>query len=303
MLSHYTNCAGLEGVARSKTLWATNFQELNDTSEMEYGFIELNTRALRAAIAEVESHSGRADAPISSVIESAKERLKEHFRKSYGTPGVMSPLYVVSFVRSRNEDQERRGLLTLWDRYTRLEGYCLQYDVKEVEEFLLQEFMKRSYGILELVDVRYGFDESDKEYQELLFQLRQYALVQFKQMVPRLGIEIDSFDLFEENELGMLLIRAIAMHKDPFFEDERETRIIAVPAKPGGIPVCGLSQPKEKRKTSGGRSYIELGEDWRPAIEPRRIIVGPRANSDIADILALFDRKPEVINATFPIRG
>ena len=37
LLSHYTSQAGLEGIARSKCLWATDFLELNDNSEMEYG--------------------------------------------------------------------------------------------------------------------------------------------------------------------------------------------------------------------------------------------------------------------------
>jgi len=51
-----------------------------------------------------------------------------------------------------------------------------------------------------------------------------------------------------------------------------------------------------------GRHYIDLGADWRPGIEPRRIIVGPRARRDVDDVLALFDRKPEVLHAEFPIR-
>ena len=55
LLSHYTSRAGLEGIARSKTLWVTRFSELNDKREMEYGFVELMTRALRATMQEVSA--------------------------------------------------------------------------------------------------------------------------------------------------------------------------------------------------------------------------------------------------------
>jgi hypothetical protein len=39
-LQHYTSRVGLEGIARSKTLWATDFFELNDKGEMIYAYIE-----------------------------------------------------------------------------------------------------------------------------------------------------------------------------------------------------------------------------------------------------------------------
>jgi hypothetical protein len=56
LLSHYTNRAGLEGIARSKTLWATRFTELNDKTEMEYGYVEISKLALKAALAEIDKH-------------------------------------------------------------------------------------------------------------------------------------------------------------------------------------------------------------------------------------------------------
>jgi hypothetical protein len=35
-LFHYTDANGLLGILRSRSLWATHFQSLNDTSEMHY---------------------------------------------------------------------------------------------------------------------------------------------------------------------------------------------------------------------------------------------------------------------------
>src|ERR1035438_7607556 len=36
-LFHYTNATGLLGIVRSRSLWATHFQSMNDPSEMRYG--------------------------------------------------------------------------------------------------------------------------------------------------------------------------------------------------------------------------------------------------------------------------
>ena len=36
-LFHYTDAAGLLGILKSRSLWATDFRSLNDASEMHYG--------------------------------------------------------------------------------------------------------------------------------------------------------------------------------------------------------------------------------------------------------------------------
>jgi hypothetical protein len=50
LLSHYTSRDGLEGIAESKTLRATSFLQLNDTSEYFYAWEILQKEALRLAI-------------------------------------------------------------------------------------------------------------------------------------------------------------------------------------------------------------------------------------------------------------
>jgi hypothetical protein len=53
LLSHYTNRLGLEGIAQSQTIWATNFLDLRDKSEVLFGLVELLNRSLQAALAIV----------------------------------------------------------------------------------------------------------------------------------------------------------------------------------------------------------------------------------------------------------
>jgi hypothetical protein len=122
-LSHYTNRAGLEGIARSKTLRATRFSELNDQREIEYGVTELSIRALRAAYSEVEKLLKREDQQLPLDYVQAGKKIAEHFRASFDGDCGSEPIYMVSFARGSTEDHSRRGMLTLWDRYTRHEGY------------------------------------------------------------------------------------------------------------------------------------------------------------------------------------
>jgi hypothetical protein len=304
LLSHYTNWAGLEGMARGKTLWATKFTELNDKTEMEYGYVEINKFALRAALVEIDKHliSGHPRAELN--YDNAGKSIAEQFRKSFKGPTGSEPPYVFSFAEARNEDQERRGILTLWDRYTKLEGYCVQFDRKEVLDLLSREAMRRNYALLHLDSVRYGIDETNEEYLDLRFQLEQHLLDVLARAKPGLNLRprYDCLWPFQTFAVGMLSF--LARHKDPFFEDERETRIIAVPQKEADARVFGMGPALRKpvKVMSDGRHYIDLGADWRPGIEPRRIIVGPRASRDLDNVLTLFDRKPQVLYADFPIR-
>jgi hypothetical protein len=301
MLSHYTGRAGLEGIARTKTLWATNFLQLNDKTEIEYGLVELTKLSLRMAWAEIEGHLRADDYRGDIDYDQAGNLVAQQFRKSISeTPG--ESLYVFSFAKAKTEHQERRGMLTLWDRYTGLEGYCLQFDRQEVLNLLSLESSRRNYVLLDLANVHYGIDENDRDFVELKFQLAQRILAEVQREKAELGIRPQYDRLWAFSALAHRMLHYCARHKDPFFEDEREARIMAVPAERAESRIfVGLAFRKEVKKMSDGRKYIDLGEDWTPNIEPRRIIVGPRARRDLGDVLSLFETGPEVYYAEFPI--
>jgi hypothetical protein len=294
LLSHYTNRAGLEGIARGKTLWATRFTELNDKTEMEYGYVKISKLALKAALAEIDKHLIPGHPRAELDYDTAGRLIAEQFRKSFSGPTGSEPLYVFSFAEGRNEDQERRGILTLWDRYTKLEGYCVQFDPKEVLDLLSREPMRRNYALLELAAVQYGIDETDDEFLNLRFQFAQHLLRMVAPGKPGLNLKPQYERLWPLQTFALRVLSFLAKHKDAFFEDERETRIMAVPQKEDDPRVLGmgLALRKPVKVKSDGRHYIDLGADWQPGIEPRRIIVGPRARRDLNDVLAFFDRKP-----------
>src|SRR5262249_41137687 len=136
LLSHYTSRTGLEGIARSKTLWATDFQELNDKTELIYGYTELTKQALRSALAQIDKHLVPTHPSQALDFDAAGEQLAEHYRKSFEGETGSERLYVTSFARARTADHERRGIRTLWELYTDNEGYCLQFDAEEVRSLL-----------------------------------------------------------------------------------------------------------------------------------------------------------------------
>lgn len=299
LLSHYTRRAGLEGIAKSKTLWATKFTELNDETEMEYGHVEMQKLGLEAALVEIDKHliPGHPRAELN--YEDAGRKIAAQFRSSFEGPNGSEPLYVFSFAQARTEDQERHGILSLWRHYTQLEGYCLQFERNDVLRLLELEYTKRNYALLDLAEVHYGIDENSNECRELLFQLEQHLLGVVAPAKPGLQLKPQVEHLWPFPTFALRMLSFIAKHKRPLFEDERETRIMAVPQKfdDGRVLGMGPALRKPVKMMSDGRHYIDLGADWLSGIEPRRILVGPKADRNLDVVLACFKREPDVLQA------
>jgi hypothetical protein len=301
LLSHYTSRAGLEGIAKSKCIRATKFSQLNDRREIEYGYIEFIRRALLGVFAELDKLMPRR-AGVKLDLADGERQLVEQFRQSFEGQNASEPLYVASFAKGKTEDHDNRGLLTLWARYTNLEGYCLQFREEEVRRIIDLEASRRNYAILTLDNVHYGMDEGTSEYRELAFQMKQLLLIQVLGGMPTLPIKPAYEQMWPFGTFATRMLQYIAKHKDPFFEDERETRIIAVPAKTARTQfLSGIAMVKHPKDHADGRQYIGIGEEWRPGLEPGRIIIGPKADRDIEDVLVLFKQRPIIINAKFPI--
>jgi hypothetical protein len=123
-LSHYTSLGGLEGIAQSKSLWATDFLDLNDKTEMLFGHVELAKSALSEAHAECKRLMKSGEGGVLD-LDATGEIILDFHRQSFARNSLLEHLYVTSFARARNADQEHRGMLTLWSRYTQNKGYCV----------------------------------------------------------------------------------------------------------------------------------------------------------------------------------
>lgn len=303
-LQHYTDRKGLEGIARTKTLWATDFLDLNDTTELVFGYVEMWLKAMRRVERDIKKQLGSTGSIYEADDRIVRQILEKHCRASFEGENGSEHLYVTSFVRPRSEDQKRRGLLTLWDRYTQMSGYCLEYDEDELKALVRHEFSRANYFLLSLSPVTYDIDEKEDEYQELEFQLMQLLLRDIERSQPNVGARSESQALWPPGIFSTRIMAYCARHKDEFFLDEREYRLMAIPAKETGdhIMEAGPVFRKPVKTTPSGRRHLELGADWAAGIEPHRIIVGPKAARDMDGIAGMFHRTPKVMLADFPVR-
>ncbi len=298
VLSHYTKRAGLVGILSSGTLWATNFLDLEDTSEFFYAFDLLCRDAFHYAMSQIPNELKLPNHNLDAAFDALKSDLVNSLKSQDG----YGQLYVVSLARGTTPDHEQRGIFTLWDRYTKHEGYCLQFSEQHIREKLKSELSKGSYAWAGLKRVTYGVDTSEPEFRALSFQLGETMLLQAARATGYSNIPIQFQSHWAQTYLVRRLLDYCATRKDPCFADEREVRIFAYPAEQAVARVfTGVAYRKQIRVGPTGRRYVAIGEHWRPGIAPQRIIVGARADFEITPLLAVHGLDIEVSKSNLPV--
>lgn len=298
LLSHYTNRAGFEGIAKSKAFWATNFMDLNDSSEFFYGWNFINRAAASMVMELIPSEKLRVGFQVEDFCKDSTTHIKQLFQSMNG----YSNLYVVSFARGKNEDHNARGIRTLWELYNGHKGYCLQFDQKDLKRILELESSRASYEWVGMADVKYGIDQSENSFQDLCSQLSQHYLLQIVRAIPDIQVEPKIDRMWASSYFNRKLLEFCATHKDPCFEDEREMRIYAYPSSKTEARVfTGIAFKKTIRTTPNGKKYIIVGEGWTPGISPKRVIIGTKADLNISSILGNYNPHPQVALSNMPI--
>jgi hypothetical protein len=163
--------------------------------------------------------------------------------------------------------------------------------------------MRRNYSYVDVAKVIYGVDKSSIEFVQLVAQIGEAMLVEALRRTGDHRISLNSQALWAPSFLAGRLMNFCGARKDPAFEDEREFRVIMCPAEQAEARVfTGVAMRKDIHLDAAGRKYIMFGEDWRPGIEPFRIIIGPKADPNIESVLKLFSWPPEVSKCEIPIR-
>jgi len=298
LLSHYTTRVGLEGIAETRTFWATNFLSLNDTSEFFYGWHQLMKTALEMAMALIPDEKKQTGYDIETLSENATSQFKESFHATDG----YGHLYVTSFARGKTEDHNERGIRTLWEQYNGHKGYCLQFEQEDVRRMLELDSQTSNYEGLGMAEVKYGIDRDEQDFRNLCFQLSQQFLFQVIRARADIRVELQRERIWPDSVLHRKIMEYCATHKDPCYEDERELRIFAYPSASAEARVfTGIATKKQVRTCPNGKKYIALGENWRPGIVPRRVIIGTKADHNIDSSLAKYSPKPKMAFANMPI--
>lgn len=304
LLSHYTSEPGLVAIVRSQTLWATEFLSLNDRTEFVYAMSAISEAAYGQLLSRLPDDlrdPTKNEADITKIVSGLMSQLRTQATHE----GGYGSLYVTSFACGRNEDENERGILTLWDRYTQKRGYCLQFDKERLRRLIDNELRRYSYAWIELAEVKYGIDRNAREFRYLVEQMTRRLLHdiaqerQVYQLLPKPD-EIDVDSVFFSR-----LMSFCGKHKDPSFSDERETRILAYPIDatiPRFLTGLAVSKPVHRRGNGGsGSRYIVLGDSTLPGLTPHRIIIGPGAAMDARTIHDLYPAPPLVSRSTIPI--
>lgn len=298
LLSHYTTREGLIGIGSSQALWATNFLHMNDRAEVTYAFGELLAGALDHFASRLPFRFVLRT-PLRAQALAAVDDLRE---KIVATKNYYGNIFVTSFAVGSKDHHERDGIKSLWSEYTGYAGYCLQYDIDDVNDMLKLEGRSRHYGILDLCPVQYGVNHDDAMFKDLVFQLGELMLSGVAEMVPFLGIKPDYDKRWAASHLMEQVLKFSGRHKHPQFEDEREYRIFATPLPYAKHrPMIGTAVPPDIHLAASGKRYITIGDQWDPPLMPKRIIIGPKADRDLSVILGAFTPAPEIHLSNIPI--
>ena len=279
-LHHYTGWDGLKGIYESRSLWAMQYDQLNDTTEFSAikeplvaalgnRFFELLKRLQRDSF-RVRLSIKRAGRGVNSEAHYQARRLVEAFYESCMRTPNERAAYLTSFcTHSQDKYAAENGLLSQWRGYGRDEGYCLVFDTGSLIDLLQKEYEAFHWISLQLDPVIYrtAAFSIEQAFQPLLDTSEDYLRGAMKGAEP-------------SPETLCHFLRAVALVKQQGFREENEARIVVWPATamdgaelslvhrwtpPPTKPICVL----------GKRSYVSLFKTLNSSLPIKRVIVGP----------------------------
>lgn len=251
---HYTSSSGLEGILKSKTLWLTRWDFLNDPSE--YLYIH--------DIIEKSLHDLPLDKNFKRIIRERNQYKKDSKleKRPFGnTLGV----YIGSF--SREADS-----LALWQGYTkstRTDGYCIGFDYHRI-------FEEQKLDLI-VAPVIYFEKEQKGIIGRILLHLYKIYLSITEN--PNLSHETTRVvrQLFDES-----LVYLSVLFKHHAYQHEQELRVVYTQRSAYPYP-----QPEQKIRNSNGLfiPFIELPFEQKrvqsvtasPTLDPQLAVAGLNA--------------------------
>ncbi len=317
-LHHYTGEAGLAGIVRSGGLWATNYEDLNDSSEVTHLRERLEPE-LEARFRKILRRR-RLNSKINTAIEQsgglnkcardlASDLLRSFYKSTFEpmdespVPEAIGTPYIASLCTHTYDEYEAvNGLLSQWRGYGGKAGFCIVFDTKRLADLLGHEYDAFGYTHLNLSPAHYavpsvsmatlfpGLVDCCEEFVETALNRR-----------PTLNDGIEQF------------MAAATLVKHQAFREEREVRVVAIPisdsmrrsiAEEYPDEVIRESRP-EKQLGAPGKRYIELFRGNGQPLPIKRVIVGPSLLQDDGMKVAegLSAGRFEVVRSDTPFKG
>jgi Protein of unknown function (DUF2971) len=283
-LYHYTNKVGLAGIIKSRTVRATYYRNLNDSSEV----IHLKESFIRELAPifdqQIEEHKPNRHLKRLFQREGGVQKLARDFVNSlYGATfegeAQFGPLdaYVACFCTHTDDSPyvQGHGLLSQWRGYAGGDGFCIVFDTPSLSHLLGTEFDAHYWVHLQMNAVRYakGGTSLSSQFPELISAAKKTLADFFSgTSIPEMGVS--------EFLAGASLL------KHQGFEEEREVRIVAIPgtsdlqaqARREHADFPGYPLPLVVKDGEQHRQYASLFGFEGSQLPVVRVIVGPSRN-------------------------
>lgn len=213
-LWHYTTAIGLDGIFKSKQLWASNIRYLNDEEEFTGFFNKKLNSLIMNGIRDGLKTNGitHDDTQIYNASTNVLYALREATLKF--------DVYVTSFSHLRTAADSDDGILSQWRGYGHDGGYAIVFDTESLEKLLKDEGNKFSYAFGNFSNVDYVTDGLEVEHKEAIEWENS-----IQKTVARM-IREDNFELVRDACEPIVFLAT--RHKHRGFSEESEIRIVVV---------------------------------------------------------------------------
>ena len=292
-LFHYTTASGLIGIVSSNSLWATHARFLNDTAECQLlshqliPQIESEFRALLPKLME-------RGAFTPDVMELAKGNGLRH-ESERATTAIQnaidgaSPIHITSFCRHRADSAEcEHGLLSQWRGYAQ-GGFAIEFDERELDDLIDEEYARHSYQVLISRRVEYENHEKAAGRENFVGLGAACLRAAFELKSPKLATKPEIKKLLGNRDMTEFIrpfIHVVPFLKSPRFSEENEYRVVALPTRTQAQIDDARDARSWKeihfREGYGGAivPYIKLFDNLNKRLPIKRVIVGPHRDQD-----------------------
>lgn len=297
---HYTTKTGLQGIINSNALWASYFEQLNDSSEIKHLRGPLTRAVMSRCMDLIRSKypdlAANDVAMVSNALGLARRFVGQLYQDTYDHLDLKyrpAP-FIASFCTHDDGSYEsKNGLLSQWRGYAGADGFCIVFDTEKICDLMEEEWRHRSHFFLSIDAVRYAEEDIDIRSQaNELVRAAENSVFEF----------CDNKTIARSAMVQFFVYSSLFKHIG--FREEREVRIVAIP-----VPVGGKHLDRREivsfidiRGPTARRRFLPLFGFDDHAIPIKRIIVGPSRNQNdgVSFVRYLVSKSVEVVRSATP---
>lgn len=317
-LFHYTNISAFENIYNTRKLWATHYQDLNDTTEFTRFRLKVHQFIL-PMIRDIFDRKIRRDANfaidinrhagIDVVVDKEAENILSKVHNSTFGKEMYKQTFVCSFCAHTQPYEAKDGLLSQWRGYGEGGGVAIVLDTAEVEKMLAQEYERfQINNISTLTTVIYDNDSNDLIIKQKFDNVFKHFPKILAEIYPENGFcDPNALQSYFEAMHDHFLFGSIRVKHNGFHE-ENEIRLVMPTTTKDSYSYDPrdpkpLKQIRYRQKGSCEVRYIELFGYVQLPI--KRIIVGPSRiqNVNCQKIKDIVETSIEVVKSDIPLTG